>query len=792
MITGMILCMCAFTSHAEETMEEPEIYFETEEIITETVETYEEVLVMELDLEEDTTLEGSFSEESTVEESIEEETMSVMIETVDQNPENVSVPEASLEEIELSETDILDALFAPSQLSIDRTLTKGMRGDDVYAVQERLYELGYLTVKPDGIFGNYTEAAVNAFQKNNGLSYQDGMVGNWTIGKLNGDPQPYTVSSSSSGSQITLSRVLSKGMTGTDVLAVQQRLYELGYLTATPDGIFGNYTEAAVKAFQGSFGASHQDGLVGNWTIGKLNCASPVQIPQNNDPSSFTLVRNLYKGLRGDDVQRLQEILYEYGYLDAVPDGIFGNYTQAAVNRFQKEHGLSVPDGIVGNWTAGKLNQLLSSEKNEPSKPLSTADTRYHLELSRDLSKGMRGDDVLTLQNRLAELGFLSVEPDGIFGNYTLNAVKAFQTANGLEEPTGVVSTWTVGKLNGNPVNQLGSRITATISAAGKSTRISRSLTLEMEGDDVLALQKRLSELGYLCVVPKGYFGNMTLDAVLAFQKDHGLSDPTGIVDKWTIDRLNATDSSETVSVPRYVFSALAENALVTDKNYEREGYEIRYIIPHHMAGKMTGKGCANYFVNNGLNNSANYCVGYDGDIAVGVPEDFGAWTSSWWAADEQGITIEVSDEANGTDIIADNAVKSLIYLCADLIRRNPSLGTSMVYDPGDEQIVKAAKKANNPSGLNAVKGNILLHNWTSGGTTTCPGQDMKDKLPIIATKVNEILANPNAVLDLSEITKITQDKHKQQEEEQKEKEEQEEEQKEQEEQEDEKEEENR
>ena len=770
MITGMILCLCAFTVHGAESEEEMDHTSMEDTIVSETFETFEEVFADEFlpeEVTEEVSEDPAPEETIVLEETIEEDTITVETEAAEPVPEVSENPAESGS----SEINIVEALFAPSQLSLDRTLKKGMDGDDVYAVQERLYELGYLTVKPDGIFGNYTEAAVNAFQKNNGLSYQDGMVGSWTIGKLNGDPLPYSSDSSSSGGTITLNRVLSKGMTGADVLAVQRKLYELGYLTVAPDGIFGSYTEAAVTAFQGSFGTSYQDGLVGNWTIEKLNNAFVSQDPQENN-SAFILERSLSKGMSGEDVKRLQEILYELGYLEAVPDGIFGNYTLAAVNRFQKEQGLSAPDGIVGNWTAGKLNAILSAGEDASPEPLSTANTRYHLELTRDLSKGMKGDDVLILQKRLAELGFLSVAPDGVFGNYTLNAVNAFQTANGLEEPTGIVSTWTAGKLNGNPVNQMGSVITAVLKAGGKSTSIARSLTYEMEGTDVKALQTRLVELGYLIVVPAGYFGNMTLDAVMAFQKDHGLTEPTGLVDQWTIEKLNAAKKSETVTVPQYIYSDLTEKTAITDKNYDREGYDIRFIIPHHMAGKMTGIGCANYFVNNGLPNSSNYCVGYDGDIAVSVPEDYGAWTSSWWAGDEQGITIEVSDEANNTDILSDKAVESLIYLCADLIRRNPSLGTSMIYDPGDEQIVKAAKKANNPAGLNSVKGNILLHNWVSGGTTSCPGQDMKDKLPIIAEKVNELLANPKAKLDLSEITKITEEKHNPPEEEDEEQEE--------------------
>jgi peptidoglycan hydrolase-like protein with peptidoglycan-binding domain len=54
----------------------------------------------------------------------------------------------------------------------------------------------------------------------------------------------------------------------------------------------------------------------------------------------------------------------------------------------------------------------------------------------------MRGSQVVKLQEKLSNLGFLK-SVDGDFGPVTLEAVKAFQKRNGLE-PDGVVggATW--------------------------------------------------------------------------------------------------------------------------------------------------------------------------------------------------------------------------------------------------------------------------------------------------------------------------------------------------------------
>ena len=66
------------------------------------------------------------------------------------------------------------------------TLTLGMKGSDVKAVQKRLKTLGYLrsNSQVDGYYGDSTENAVEEFQRRNGLS-ADGTVGPKTLEKLN-------------------------------------------------------------------------------------------------------------------------------------------------------------------------------------------------------------------------------------------------------------------------------------------------------------------------------------------------------------------------------------------------------------------------------------------------------------------------------------------------------------------------------------------------------------------------------------------------------------------------------
>ena len=66
----------------------------------------------------------------------------------------------------------------------ERVLMRGMEGDDVRLVQQRLYDIGYLTGAVDGKFGLQTQKAVRAFQRAHKLEKIDGKVGPQTIAAL--------------------------------------------------------------------------------------------------------------------------------------------------------------------------------------------------------------------------------------------------------------------------------------------------------------------------------------------------------------------------------------------------------------------------------------------------------------------------------------------------------------------------------------------------------------------------------------------------------------------------------
>ncbi|MEE0059993.1 MAG: peptidoglycan-binding protein [Acutalibacteraceae bacterium] len=74
------------------------------------------------------------------------------------------------------------------------------------------------------------------------------------------------------------------------------------------------------------------------------------------------------------------------------------------------------------------------------------------------------------------------------------------------------------------------------------------SYTLDEEDSNVLAIQQRLKDLGYIKIAPTGYFGQSTADAVKSFQINNELNRRDGVADKETIEKLFTTTAFSNVN----------------------------------------------------------------------------------------------------------------------------------------------------------------------------------------------------------------------------------------------------
>lgn len=153
----------------------------------------------------------------------------------------------------------------------------------------------------------------------------------------------------------TRAPVLRNGSRGEQVMQLQQRLIDLGYLTGTADGQFGPATEAAVIWFQQQHALS-ADGRVGAETSALLYSDAARRAAITPTPAFTPTATPVLS-----DVHRLQARLKELGYYTDEVDGVTGPATRAAVRRFQAANGLGA-DGIAGPNT----NAVLYSDAAKP------------------------------------------------------------------------------------------------------------------------------------------------------------------------------------------------------------------------------------------------------------------------------------------------------------------------------------------------------------------------------------------------------------------------------------------
>lgn len=409
-------------------------------------------------------------------------------------------------------------------LSAGTLLQKGSTGPDVTELQTNLTNLGYSTHGIDGIFGTNTYNAVISFQQSHGLT-ADGIAG----------PNTQNAISAALNNLI----ILKMGSSGESVIELQTNLTNLGYSTHGIDGIFGSNTYSAVIAFQSSHGCS-VDGTVGPQT--KSAIANAV----NANAASSSYLR---RGSTGSAVAALQRNLTSLGYNTYGIDGDFGNNTYNALTAFQKDHGLNA-DGIAGPLTQNAISAALNAANKGSS--------------SNCLQMGSTGDAVSKLQANLTSLGYNTYGIDGDFGNNTYNAVRAFQNSHGLSVD-GIAGPNTL------------SAIQTALSNTGSN------LQKGSTGDAVYQLQSDLTALGYNTCGIDGDFGNNTYNAVVSFQKAHGLC-ANGVVDAITQNAITQAMKSVKTNPGTSSYQTALTKAMNITMHYEGSGYAA-------ISGNFDGQG---------------------------------------------------------------------------------------------------------------------------------------------------------------------------------------------------------
>lgn len=345
--------------------------------------------------------------------------------TITTKPESSSIPNDTTE----TPTAALDlpnafgaghtVVYATSTPQPDVVL-RGEHSELIPEVQAKLMELWYMDQdEPTDYFGSITEGAIKAFQRRNDLE---------VTGRL--DTETYDrIMDVNARVYMTVC-----GDEGEDVVEVQTRLFELGYLVDYESGVFGDTTEQAVKDFQKA-NKLDVDGKVGKMT--KEALYSPDAIGKG-----YAI------GDVGDEIKQYQQRLQALGYLTTDPDGIFGKDTQIAVKRFQSQNDL-IEDGYLGPTTRKKL---MDGEA-----------------VGNSLHYGMQGSDVQNVQQRLYALNYLRAKDiNGYFTSVTEKAVKLFQKNCGIQQD-GKVGKYTMTRLFSDDAPRSSSPVSSSGNSGGSS-----------------------------------------------------------------------------------------------------------------------------------------------------------------------------------------------------------------------------------------------------------------------------------------------------------------------------------
>ena len=336
----------------------------------------------------------------------------------------------------LSRVFASSALYAPTAqptappYQATGTLQAGSIGEDVYNLQERLFDLGYYTGQIDGIYSNAVTAAVRAFQGANKLT-ADGKAGATTQRALF---NPSAVAAKNTDDTLA---TLKEGDQGERVLALQTLLNTYGYYTDDINGRYGTSTTLAVQLFQSANGLT-SDGIAGPATNqllyqGTPKYAQPVAATGQTQPTALAF-ETLRQGMSGPNVMVMQEFLQQNGYFFEEPNGEFGATTLVALQAFQSRNSLKA-DGIAGPETLALLfsgNSLAADGSLQAAMEESDPVIVMATPVRTSMKEKDEGQDVFDLQSRLKELGYFSGSPSGNYDTATSAAVRAFQGKNSL------------------------------------------------------------------------------------------------------------------------------------------------------------------------------------------------------------------------------------------------------------------------------------------------------------------------------------------------------------------------
>jgi len=281
----------------------------------------------------------------------------------------------------------------------------------------------------------------------------------------------------------TFTQPITQSSSQASIQELQEALRLFGYYHGPVDGVYTGETRDAVLLFQLDEGVIASEDAVGAGIFGPKtrqalktkseNFNSKILIEQQRLKDNLkALSVGLGKNAEGDEVYRVQQMLWELGYYRGELNSQYDAMTIDAVFRFQRDNGIVQNDwdsgaGYFGKqthqalaaavdrrieklakypvemqvWVPAKVDLPALTQLSVPEKPFGHSlsfDVDFKTapsepRFTQDLSLNDRGAEVTRLQNLLIKEGYLADGLDtGYFGSKTQSALIRFQTEKGI------------------------------------------------------------------------------------------------------------------------------------------------------------------------------------------------------------------------------------------------------------------------------------------------------------------------------------------------------------------------
>ena len=303
-------------------------------------------------------------------------------------------------------------LFQEDAIALPPSLRSGASGEAVTKLQMRLGQFGFYTDAVSGSYDKSTVSAVKAFQQR--LIDQE-LAQAFDI-TATGEATPMTQHILFNSGYSTYLKDVGPGEVSDEVRRIEGKLNKLGYMDAEADDTFDDYALQALDLFK------TQAGVL---TFGGADQPTIDALFSENAPQAARPVwRNIASGDTGRTVETAEAALIQGGMLVKLANGKYDKDMEKAVERLhtyltdrKSDDAALFEDtkALTGEAVAALYGGLLD----------------YVSDVGGDKSDAA---ETLRVQRRLYGLYFLpKIGVDGLMGGQSRDAIKEFQSTNGLE-----------------------------------------------------------------------------------------------------------------------------------------------------------------------------------------------------------------------------------------------------------------------------------------------------------------------------------------------------------------------